>query len=123
MLQQHVISEAKNYGSTGANMKLTGLLQDWRWQDNKRQKGAAEPSWGRPDVVKDARKTVYVKNLPYAATEEDITGFFAACGEVVDLHRGMTDGALTLALDTLSPEWRSLKGKSCTSLRYLATNV
>lgn len=67
-------------------------MQDWRWHDNKRQKTAAA-SLGRSDVVKDDRKSIYVRNLPYSAEEEDIISFFSACGEVTDVRRGMTDGA------------------------------
>jgi RNA recognition motif-containing protein len=66
-------------------------LQTWRWQDNKRQrvKGKeAAPSLGRPGVIKDEKKTVYVKNLPFTATEEDIEAFFAKAGKVVDVRRG-----------------------------------
>lgn len=64
--------------------------QSWRWQQNKRSKGGghAAPSLGRPDVVKDDRKTVYVKNLPYRATEDDIIGFFSQAGPVADVRRG-----------------------------------
>ena len=67
-----------------------GWLQNWRWQDSKRQK--VQPSLGRPGVVKDERKTVYVRNLPFAATEDDIVSFFSACGGVADVRRGITDG-------------------------------
>lgn len=44
-------------------------------------------------MVKDDRKTIYVRNVPYSATEDDVVSFFSACGVVVDFHRGMTDGA------------------------------
>ncbi len=69
--------------------------QSWRWQQNKRSKGGhAAPSLGRPDVVKDERKTVYVKNLPYRATEDDIIAFFSQAGPVADVRRGAeADGA------------------------------
>ena len=33
-----------------------------------------------------------MRNLPYAAGEEDIISFFSACGEVLDVRRGMTEG-------------------------------
>lgn len=74
--------------------------QSWRWQQNKRSKGGhAAPSLGRPDVVKDDRKTVYVKNLPYRATEDDIIGFFSQAGPVADVRRGAeADGACPSSL-------------------------
>lgn len=35
------------------------MVQDWRWQQNKRSKGShAAPSLGRPGVVKDNSRTV-----------------------------------------------------------------
>ena len=71
--------------------RCEAALQDWRWQDNKRQKTAAA-SLGRDDIVKDDRKSIYVRNLPFSAEEEDITGYFSACGEVTDVRRGTTDG-------------------------------
>jgi RNA recognition motif-containing protein len=81
-------------------------LQDWRGQQQrKRPRGAshAAPSLGRPGVVKDERRTVYVGNLPYAATEEDIAGFFAQCGRIVDVRRGATpDGGCPVCPYTLS---------------------
>ena len=42
--------------------------------------------------MKDDRKSIYVRNLPYKAEEEDLIGFFSACGEVTDVRRGTTDG-------------------------------
>ena len=50
--------------------------------------GAAAPSPGRPGVVKDDRKSVYVRNLPFKATEEDLDGFFSQVGRVIDVRRG-----------------------------------
>ena len=71
--------------------------QDWRWQQQggKRHKGQhAAPSLGRPGVVKDERKSVYVKNLPFRASEEDIVALFAQAGPVADVRRGAgPDGA------------------------------
>lgn len=32
---------------------------------------------GRPDVVKDRRRTAFVRNVPFRATEEDIVDFFS----------------------------------------------
>ena len=70
--------------------------QDWRWQQDKRQRGGghAAPSPGRPGVVKDERRTVYVGNLPYRASEDDIEALFSTAGRVVDVRRGAgPDGA------------------------------
>ena len=72
--------------------------QSWRWQDNKKARQSAAPSMGRPGVVKDDRKTIYVKNLPFRATEEELDGFFSQVGKVVDVRRGTTaDGGNPLA--------------------------
>lgn len=35
------------------------------------------PPPGRPDVIKDKRKTAFVRNVPFRATEEDIVDFFS----------------------------------------------
>ena len=45
---------------------------------------------GRQGVVKDDRKTIYVKNLPFRATEEELDSFFSQAGKVVDVRRGTT---------------------------------
>lgn len=87
---------SKSAACTLSGWSKTGLMgigwhgaQSWRWQQNKRSKGGyAAPSLGRPDVVKDERKTVYVKNLPFRATEDDIIAFFAQAGPVADVRRG-----------------------------------
>jgi RNA recognition motif-containing protein len=74
-----------------------GVLQTWRWQQNKRSKGYAAPSLGNPGVVKDDRKTVFVKNLPFRATEDDILAFFGQAGKVVDVRRGAAaDGRICI---------------------------
>lgn len=45
-------------------------------------------------MVKDDKKTVYVKNLPYAAEEADLVAHFEQAGPVVDVRRGAApDGA------------------------------
>jgi len=73
-------------------VQIASFVQDWRWQDSNKRQKMAKPSLGRPDVVKDDRKSIYVRNIPWAAEEEDIISFFSACGEVADVRRGMTDG-------------------------------
>ena len=73
-----------------------GAAQSWRWQAPKRARtqASAAPSLGRPGVVKDDKKTVYVKNLPYAAEEADLAAHFEQAGPVVDVRRGAApDGA------------------------------
>lgn len=63
--------------------------QSWRWQDKAKRPRApiAAPSLGRADVVKDKTKTVFVRNVPFRATEEDIVAFFSQAGTVVDVVR------------------------------------
>ncbi len=65
-------------------------MQDWRWQDRKRKRPQAAPSLGRPGVVKDDARSIYVRNLPFAASEDDIEAFFSQAGPVVDVRRGAT---------------------------------
>lgn len=63
--------------------------QSWRWQDNakKHKLPMASPSYGRQDVVKDRSKTIFVRNVPFGATEEDLIAYFSSAGNVVDLVR------------------------------------
>ena len=56
--------------------------QSWRFQDNKKSRHAA-PSLGRPGVVVDPALSIYVKNLPFSATEDELADFFSRCGTVV----------------------------------------
>jgi RNA recognition motif-containing protein len=57
----------------------------------------AAPSLGRQGVVKDDRKTVFARNLPFRATEADLEAFFSQAGRVVDVRRGLNaDGAAPL---------------------------
>ena len=57
----------------------------------KRSKRMAAPSEGRRDIIKDKSKTIFVRNVPFAATEEDIVAYFAAAvgtaGAVDDIVR------------------------------------
>lgn len=41
-------------------------------------------------MAKDSRKTIYVRNLPYAAAQADVEAFFGAVGRVVDIRRSVT---------------------------------
>lgn len=66
--------------------------QEWRWNMNagKRQrtggppgtagKPAAWESWGADNIVVDNRKSVYVANLNYSSTMDDVATFFRAAG-------------------------------------------
>lgn len=38
--------------------------------------------WGKPGVVKDSTRSVFVRNLPFEATYEDVASFFSQAGEV-----------------------------------------
>ncbi|KAI8475170.1 MAG: CwfJ C-terminus 1-domain-containing protein-like protein [Monoraphidium minutum] len=51
----------------------------------------AAAAWGNAGVVKDSLSTVYVKNLPFAATMADVEGLFLKAGKVVDVRRGVDD--------------------------------
>ena len=63
--------------------------QSWRWQDRAKRARApiAAPSLGRADVAKDRSKSIFVRNVPFAATEEELIAFFSQAGTVVDLVR------------------------------------
>lgn len=65
--------------------------QSWRWADKgdkkKRNGPIAAPSLGRKDVERDRSKTIFVRNVPFRATEEDLLAFFSRCGPVVDVVR------------------------------------
>ncbi|KAK9863158.1 hypothetical protein WJX84_000744 [Apatococcus fuscideae] len=64
-------------------------VQDWRYQQNKRQKTGGAEAWGQQDVIPDRRKTVFIRNLPFKATQQDVASFFAACGAITDIRRGL----------------------------------
>ncbi|MEW5297133.1 MAG: hypothetical protein WDW36_000361 [Sanguina aurantia] len=66
--------------------------QEWRWQpqNGKRQKREPpKPMLGNPGVVRDATKTVILKNAPWAVTESEVATFFARAGEVVNVTRAL----------------------------------
>ena len=64
-------------------------VQDWRYQQNKRQKTGGAEAWGQANVIPDRRKTVFIRNLPFKATQQDVASFFAACGAITDIRRGL----------------------------------
>lgn len=63
--------------------------QSWRWEDRakKGKMARAAPSLGRQDIEKDRSKTIFVRNVPFAATEEELITFFSSAGTVVDIVR------------------------------------
>ena len=72
--------------------------QDWRWQDRgKRPRApAAAPSLGRADVPRDRRRTIFVRNVPFAASEATIIEFFSQAGKVEDLVRKTNDQGMRI---------------------------
>ena len=57
----------------------------------KKNDGAAPKAAAKSEVDTSATngsKTVFCKNLPWGATDEDLSGFFADCGEVTDCRIG-----------------------------------
>jgi hypothetical protein len=44
--------------------------------------------WGKPGIVKDSTKSVFVRNLPFESTYEDLASFFSQAGEVGVLAAG-----------------------------------
>lgn len=38
--------------------------------------------WGKPGVVKDSSRSVFVRNLPFECTYEDLAAFFSQAGQV-----------------------------------------
>jgi hypothetical protein len=68
--------------------------QQWRWQSgpNKKQRmqaAQAAPSRGSKDVIRDQRKTIFLRNLPKQLTERELLDFLKDCGEVLDVRRGL----------------------------------
>jgi RNA recognition motif-containing protein len=53
--------------------------QSWRWDGAKK----ARTGPAKPTVPIVSERSIYVKNLPYGGTEEDIEAFFSRAGTVV----------------------------------------
>lgn len=72
--------------------------QDWRWQERgKRPRApAAAPSLGRADIPRDRRRTIFVRNVPFAASEATIIEFFSQAGKVEDLVRKTNDQGMRM---------------------------
>ena len=62
-------------------------------------------SLGRPGVVKDDARTVFVRNLPFKASEADIVDFFAQAGPVTDVRRQVDDQGLSLTHLSCNTLW------------------
>ena len=77
----------RNHQQRSSDLKRSLDDQTWsRWGDQEKNKRS---KFDRSRVVIDSRKSVFVRNLPYKATEEDIIKFFAPCaGTIVDIRRG-----------------------------------
>ena len=63
---------------------------NWRYDLSKVPR-ADHQSGVRSNVIRDNRKTIFVKNLPYDAAREDLEKFFLSCGDIVDLRHGRTN--------------------------------
>jgi RNA recognition motif-containing protein len=50
--------------------------QPWRWGEQAAKKAKAQ-------VAIDISKSIFVRNLPFSATDEDLDAFFSKAGEVV----------------------------------------
>jgi RNA recognition motif-containing protein len=44
--------------------------------------------WGKAGIEKDSSKSVFVRNLPFDATYEDVASFFSQAGEVREVKEG-----------------------------------
>ena len=61
--------------------------QGWRWeQPGGRQRGASGATANGSGIIQDSRKTVFVKNLPFSASRDELHDHFKACGEVIELR-------------------------------------
>jgi hypothetical protein len=82
----------------GAAIAGSGLPDHctWRWMPPKRQRGGGPQGstpfqpWGKPGVAKDSARSVFVRNLPYESTYEDLATFFSQAGEVRRLFVSMS---------------------------------
>lgn len=54
--------------------------QGWRWDGSAKK---AKNGSTKPAIPIVAERSIYVKNLPYAGTEEDVEAFFSRAGPVV----------------------------------------
>lgn len=48
--------------------------------------------WGKAGIEKDSSKSVFVRNLPFDATYEDVASFFSQAGEVRGLELAEVPG-------------------------------
>jgi RNA recognition motif. (a.k.a. RRM, RBD, or RNP domain) len=51
-------------------------------------KPAAKKAKAEDDSAAQGSSTVFVKNLPWSASDEDLANFFADCGEVAEVRIG-----------------------------------
>ena len=90
-------SEDKNPRNAHSGTKRGSTEEDnqsWRWgdQNGKRTKHHQPSRFDKSAIVVNSRKSAFVRNLPYKATEEDIITFFApTAGTIVDIRRGRDD--------------------------------
>ena len=88
--------------------------QDWsRWGGGHLDK-RPRSQFDKGSVVIDSRKSVFVRNLPYRATEEDIIKFFAPCsGTIVDIRRGKDQRGNVKGYAQIQFESQEQMEKSC----------
>lgn len=66
----------------GVSSHICPLLRQHQHHITTATGGPPFQPWGKPGVVKDSAKSVFVRNLPFEATYEDVAGFFSQAGEV-----------------------------------------
>jgi len=71
---------------TGGQKGMSNMNMSNMNMSSKRLRPAA-PSLGRSDISKDKSKMIFARNVPFAATEEDIIAFFSQAGQVIDVVR------------------------------------